>query len=119
MIWEATMFSSHNNLDNLIAIVDYNRLQGFGTTDEILNLEPLNEKFQSFGWSTISINGHDMQEIIKALNSLPFKLKKPSVIIANTIKGKGVKSMENELHSHYEILTQSRYQEIIDELNNN
>jgi len=116
MIWEATMFSSHNHLDNLVGIIDYNRLQGFGTTDEILNLDPLNEKFDSFGCSTTTINGHNMEEIINVFNKLPLKKNKPSIIIANTIKGKGIKSMENKLHSHYEVLTKNRYDEIMREL---
>ncbi len=116
MIWEAVMFSSHNKLDNLIAIIDYNRLQGFGTTDEILSLDPLKDKFQSFGWYANEINGHNMKEIINSLSILPLKKNKPSVIIANTIKGKGVKSMENKIHSHYEVLSESRYDEIMEEL---
>ena len=116
MIWEACMFSSHNKLDNLIAIIDYNRLQGFGTTDEILNLDPLDKKFNAFGWKTEVINGHNIDEIISIMQSLPLKTSIPTAIIANTIKGKGVKSMENKLHSHYEILTKERYEEIINEL---
>lgn len=116
MIWEATMFSSHNHLDNLVGIIDYNRLQGFGTTDEILNLDPLNEKFDSFGCSTTTINGHNMEEIINVFSKLPLKKNKPSIIIANTIKGKGIQSMENKLHSHYEVLTKNRYDEIMREL---
>ena len=116
MIWEACMFSSHNKLDNLIAIIDYNRLQGFGTTDEILNLDPLDKKFNAFGWKTEVINGHNIDEIISIMQSLPLKTSIPTAIIANTIKGKGVKSMENKLHSHYEILTKERYKEVLSEL---
>ncbi len=116
MIWEACMFSSHNKLDNLIAIIDYNRLQGFGTTDQILNLDPLDKKFESFGWKTKVINGHNIEEIISTMRSLPLEKNNPTVIIANTIKGKGIKSMENKLHSHYEILTKERYKEVLGEL---
>ena len=118
MIWEALMFSSHKKLNNLIAIVDYNRLQGFGTTDEVMNLDPLADKFISFGWSTFTIDGHHMSEIVQVFNSLRNR-DQPTIIIAKTIKGKGIKSMENKLHSHYEVLTDDRYNIVIEELNKN
>jgi len=116
MVWEAAMFASHHKLDNLIAIVDYNKLQGLGTTSDILNLNSLLEKFCSFGWNVKEINGNNINEIIKAMNSLPYKKDMPSMIIANTIKGKGIPSLENKLHSHYEVLTKERYKQTIKEL---
>ena len=118
MIWEAVMFSSHHKLDNLICIIDYNNLQGYGTTDSVLNLEPLINRFNSFGWSTFSVDGHNIKKLLSILNnSLDIK-DKPTAIIAKTIKGKGVKSMENKLHSHYEVLSKNRYEQIIQDLEN-
>jgi transketolase len=84
-IWEAIMFAPHKNLDNLTMIVDYNKLQGYGKTNEVINLEPLNEKLKSFNWEVIEIDGHNLEEIEKALIS---KSNKPKAIIAHTVKGK-------------------------------
>ena len=119
MVWEAVMFSGHHKLDNLIAIIDYNGLQGFGTTNNVLDLEPLDEKFKSFNWEVKKIDGHNMQDILNTFNNLPFNRNKPNVIIAKTIKGKGVKSMENKLSSHYEVLSEQRFKELLKELENN
>ena len=100
----------HNKLDNLFVIIDYNKLQGFGSTYKILNLEPLKSKFQSFNWNVDQVDGHNVKQIIKSLNKLNKKKnKKPNLIIANTIKGKGVKFMENKFESHYEVLDTSKY----------
>ena len=113
MIWEASLFASHQKLDNLIAIIDYNKLQGFGSTTEILDLYPLKEKFQSFGWNTQEVNGHDISSIINTTNKMFAEKNKPNLIIANTIKGKGIASMENKFESHYEVLDKTKYLEII------
>ena len=113
MIWEAAMFAGHQKLDNLVAIIDYNKLQGFGTTTEILDLYPLKEKFQSFGWNTQEVNGHNIVSIINTANEMFAKKNKPNLIIANTIKGKGIASMENKFESHYEVLDKTKYLEII------
>ena len=119
-IWESVMFASHQNLGNLFIIVDQNKLQGLGKTNEVINMESLSNKFESFGCEVHSVNGHDFHELdqvffktIQNINS-----KKPKVIIASTVKGKGVKSMEGQLSSHYETLTQNRYEEIIKDLAN-
>ena len=98
--WEAMMFASHHKLDNLVAIVDYNKLQIMGTTSEVMNLEPLSEKWRSFGWEVKEIDGHNFQEIFPVLEHIPFKKDKPSCIIAHTVKGKGVSFMENQLRWH-------------------
>jgi len=116
MVWEAAMFASHHKLDNLIAIVDFNNLQGLGTTSEILSLNSLSEKFCSFGWNVSEINGNNIKEIIEEMNLVPYKKDMPNMIIANTVKGKGIPSLENKLHSHYEVLTKERYGQIIKEL---
>lgn len=99
--WEAAMFASHHKLDNLIAIIDYNKLQAFGRTEEVLNLEPFKDKWIAFGWSVKEVDGHDFKELIKVLKGVPFNKNKPSAIIAHTVKGKGISFMENKLEWHY------------------
>lgn len=100
-VWEAAMFAAQYKLDNLIAIIDRNKLQAFGWTEEVVKLEGLKDKWSSFGWAVKEIDGHNFSEIEKTLTQLPFIKSKPSVIIANTIKGKGVSFMENQLAWHY------------------
>ena len=99
--WEAVLFASHHGLSNLIAIVDYNKMQALGTVKEVLDLEPLVEKWQAFGWAVREIDGHNFEQIENALLSVPFEPEQPSCIIAHTIKGKGVSFMENQLIWHY------------------
>lgn len=99
--WEAILFAAHHKLDNLVAIIDYNKIQSIGTVKETLNLEPFADKFISFGWEVKMVDGHNTDELKKALSSLPLKKDKPSVIIANTIKGKGVSFMEHKVLWHY------------------
>ena len=89
-IWETAMFASQQKLDNLIAILDYNHLQGFGRAEEVINLEPLVDKWQAFGWSVKELDGHNFKEIIQVFDRVPLKKNKPNMIIANTVKGKGV-----------------------------
>ncbi len=112
-IWEAIMFAPHKNLDNLTMIVDYNKLQGYGKTNEVINLEPLNEKLKSFNWEVIEIDGHNLEEIEKALIS---KSNKPKAIIAHTVKGKGVSYMENEFVWHYKSPNNEQLEQAIKEL---
>ncbi|WP_416652689.1 transketolase [Candidatus Pseudothioglobus sp. Uisw_086] len=97
-VWEAIMLAPQKKLDNLILIIDYNKLQSYGRTNEIINLEPLKEKFESFNWNAIEIDGHNFKEIEDALLQ---DTTKPKVIIANTIKGKGVSYMEDQFIWHY------------------
>ncbi len=99
--WEAILFASHHKLENLIGIIDYNKIQGFGDVSSIINIEPLIDKFYSFGWAVREINGHDSGEIFNSLAEAPFKEGKPSMLIAHTTKGKGVSFMENKLIWHY------------------
>ncbi|ACI21590.1 MULTISPECIES: transketolase [Thermodesulfovibrio] len=113
-VWEAIMFASHKKLNNLTLIVDYNKLQAFGKTNEVVNLEPLKDKFLAFNWYAIEINGHDFKEIEKALL---IKLDKPKAIIAHTIKGKGVSFMENKLEWHYKSPNKEQLQQALYELN--
>jgi transketolase len=94
-IWEAAMEAGHFKLDNLIGIVDRNRLQIDGWVKDVMNVEPLEEKYRSFGWEVATINGHDMQQVVEALEKANSGCGKPTVIIADTVKGKGVSFMEN------------------------
>jgi transketolase len=99
--WEACMFASHHRLDNLVAIIDYNKLQSLTTIAETLALEPLAMKLSAFGWSVREVDGHNHDELTTALASAPWEAGKPSVLIAHTTKGKGVSFMENSVQWHY------------------
>ncbi len=99
--WEALMFASHHHLDNLTAIIDYNKLQSLDTVANTLALEPLEAKLSAFGWSVRQIDGHDHLQLEPALSSTPWELGKPSVLIAHTTKGKRVSFMENQIRWHY------------------
>lgn len=100
--WEAALFAPHHRLDNLVAIVDYNKIQSLGRVDEVLALEPLGAKWESFGWSVQEIDGHDFSQIGESLRGVPLAAGKPSCIIAHTVKGKGVRFMEDRLAWHYQ-----------------
>ena len=98
-IWEAALCAAHNRINNLIAIIDYNKLQINGFVNDIVNLEPLADKWKAFGWNVEIVDGHDVLSIISAIQSSN-NANKPTVIIANTIKGKGVSFMENNYIWH-------------------
>jgi len=115
-VWEAALFASHHKLDKLTAIIDYNKIQAFGETNKVLNLEPLKDKWESFGWSVKEIDGHNLDEIEETLKNVPFEKDKPSLIIAHTIKGKGVSFMENQLAWHYKSPTKEQYEQALKEL---
>jgi len=95
LVWEAAMSSAHYNLDNLVAIVDWNGLQIDGKNDDVMTVKPIDKKFESFGWNVISIDGHDIGQIMDALAQAREFKGKPTAIIAKTIKGKGVSFMED------------------------
>lgn len=99
--WEAIMLAGHLKLDNLVAIVDYNKIQSFGLVKDVLNLEPFGDKWRANHWEAVEIYGHDFKQIIHALSNTPSKSGRPTVVIANTVKGKGVRFMENKLEWHY------------------
>ncbi|HHX86594.1 MAG TPA: transketolase, partial [Firmicutes bacterium] len=99
-VWEAAMTSSHYRLDNLTAFLDYNGLQIDGPTDRVKNLEPLADKWRSFGWNVLSVNGHSFPEILAAVEKARSCQGQPSMIIAETVKGKGVSFMENRVEWH-------------------
>ncbi|MCP4265441.1 MAG: transketolase [Candidatus Brocadiaceae bacterium] len=100
-IWEAAMFASHHKLDNLTAIVDFNKQQAMDYLDKIIGIEPFAEKWRAFGWEVKEVDGHDFDRLHDLFNSCPFVKGKPSLIIAHTTKGKGVSFMENDPLWHY------------------
>jgi transketolase len=99
--WEPALFAPHHKLDNLTVIIDYNKIQSFGRVKEVVNLDPLAEKWRAFGWAVQEIDGHDLGAIEKTLTSIPFETDHPSCVVAHTIKGKGVSFMEDKLLWHY------------------
>lgn len=99
--WEAALFAGHHRLENLVAIVDYNKIQSLGRVDEVLGLEPLAQKWRAFGWHTVEIDGHDCAAIGEALRQAPAVLGLPTCIVAHTLKGKGVSFMQDSLLWHY------------------
>lgn len=100
--WEAILFAAHQKLDNLVAIVDYNKIQSFGSVEEVMNLEPLADKFRAFNWSVHEVDGHDLEALSKTLRGAKAdRSGKPKCVVAHTIKGKGVSFMEQELAWHY------------------
>lgn len=100
IVWEAAMFASHYQLDNLVAVVDNNNLQIDGKISDVMSPYPIDEKFKAFGWHVININGHDFNEMEKAFNEAETVMQKPTVIIMRTTKGKGVDYMENSIDWH-------------------
>ena len=99
-IWESAMTASKFKLNNLVAIVDYNKIQLSGKVKDIKPLDPLVVKWKSFGWNVIEIDGHDFKQIVLAFNKARKTKHKPTVIIANTVKGKGVRFMQNKWEWH-------------------
>lgn len=115
-IWEAALFAPHHHLDNLVAIVDYNKIQSFGTVKEVLDLHPLAEKWRSFRWSVRELDGHDHGKIHEALSAAPLEEGRPTAVIAHTVKGKGVSFMENELAWHYKSPSREQLNQALAEL---
>jgi len=99
--WEAILFAGHHRLTNLVAVLDYNKIQSLDAVDKTLRLEPLADKFRAFGWAALEIDGHDVNALRGALSSVPLEPDKPTAIIAHTIKGKGVSWMEGKVLWHY------------------
>jgi len=114
--WEAAMAASRFGLDNLVAIVDRNRLQLDGFTEDVMGLEPLVDKWRAFGWSVREIDGHDMGQVVKALSDLPEEKGKPTVILSGTVKGKGISFLENQASCHYRSLTAEEFSKAVEEL---
>ncbi len=116
--WEALLSAAHYKLDNLTAIVDRNNLQITGKTEDICAIEPLEAKFSAFGWSVKAVDGHDIEELTNVLSDIPFEGDKPNMIIANTIKGKGVSFIENNHSWHHHVPDNQQYEQAQTELDN-
>jgi transketolase len=116
-IWEAAMFAGHHKLGNLVAIVDNNQLCIDGFVKDVMNVEPIDERFASFGWVTRTIDGHDFDEILDTMSDLPRSADgAPQLIVAKTIKGRGVKRMELSTHWHVGNLVGQDYEDVLNEL---
>ncbi|WP_445668956.1 transketolase [Niallia sp. FSL R7-0648] len=115
-VWEAAMAASQYKLDNLVGIVDRNRLQITGSTDDVMSNEPLDKKWESFGWDVIEVDGNDIAELVQVFHSIPKTEGKPTIILANTIKGKGISFAENEAGWHHHVPSQEEYELAMKEL---
>ncbi len=115
-VWEAAMFAASYRLDNLTAIIDANSLQAIERTEKVIPMEPFTAKWEAFGWKAREIDGHNMRQIIETLNALPFETGKPSVIIARTVKGRGVSFMENEIMWHARPTSEAEYEQALEEI---
>ena len=114
--WEAIMLAGQHHWDNLIMLVDYNRLQALGRSEDIINLEPLTDKLEMFGWRAIEADGHDVDDIESALSTFPFEEGRPSAVVFRTVKGKGVSFMEDNYKWHYGGLTAELLAQAIKEI---
>ena len=114
--WEAVLFAAHHHLDNLIAIIDYNKIQSLDTVADTLALEPFADKWRSFGWQVQEVDGHNHHQLQSELSSVPLEPECPSVIICHTVKGKGVSFMENTVLWHYRIPKGDEYAAALKEL---
>jgi transketolase len=114
--WEAMMFAAHHQLDNLVAIVDYNKFQSLTTIEKTLRIEPLAEKARAFGWAVREVDGHDHAEMANLLKFTQWEKSRPSFLIANTTKGKGVSFMENSIEWHYKTPTAEQLAQALKEV---
>jgi transketolase len=117
-IWEAAMTASHYKIDNLCGVVDYNGLQIDGPVEEVMNINPVHDKWEALGWHVIDIDGHDMESIVRALDEAENTKGRPSVIIANTTKGKGSSIFEDKVEFHGVTPTQEEFDKAVKEINN-
>ena len=116
-VWEAALSAPRFGLEHLLAIVDYNRMQAAGRVDDVVPLDPLADKWRAFRWNVLEIDGHDMGAIVAALDGLPAATG-PTVLIANTIKGKSVPGVEGTTRAHYTMLTDDEVQQTLASLEN-
>lgn len=116
LVWESAMSSAHYKLDNLVAFVDWNGLQIDGNNDDVMTVKPIDKKFESFGWNVISIDGHDFNQITEALDAARKFKGKPTMIIAKTVKGKGVSFMEGNAGWHGKAPNEEEAKKAIEEL---
>ena len=116
IIWEAAMSAAHYKLENMIAFLDYNGLQIDGEVESVMNINPIEDKFKTFGWNVITIDGHDFDQIFAALDMAKDTVDKPTMIIAKTIKGKGVSFMENQASWHGSAPSEEQLEQALSEL---
>ncbi|MCL6572444.1 MAG: transketolase [Bacillus sp. (in: Bacteria)] len=115
-IWEGAMAAAQYKLDNLVAIIDRNRLQITGSTEDVMGLEPLGDKWRSFGWEVVEVDGNDIEQLVKVFATTPRVAGKPTMIVANTVKGKGISFSENQVAWHHKVPTEEQFNLAIDEL---
>lgn len=116
LVWEAAMAASHHRLDNLTAIIDLNGMTIDGPIEQITAIEPIREKWEAFGWSVTEIDGHNLEQIVSSLESVPYHRNIPTVVLARTIKGKGISFMENQHQWHSGSLTPEQLEKVRSEL---
>lgn len=114
--WEAAMAGAHYKLDNLVGIIDRNRLQISGSTEDVMGLEPLEDKWTAFGWNVVSIDGNDMEALLQAFRAIPETFGKPTLVMANTVKGKGVSFAENVPAWHHHVPDDEQLERALTEL---
>ena len=114
--WEPALFAGHHGLDNLVAIIDFNKIQSLAPVADTLALEPLAAKWSSFGWAVREVDGHDHGALARLLHAIPFEPGKPSCLIAHTVKGKGVSFMENTVLWHYRVARGVEFEQALAEL---
>lgn len=115
-VWEAAMAGAHYKLDNLIGIVDRNRLQISGSTEDVMGLDPLEDKWAAFGWNVVTIDGNDIDALVDTFEAIPSVSGKPTLVMANTVKGKGVSFAENVPHWHHHVPSDEELEKAINEL---
>lgn len=115
-VWEAAMAGAHYKLDNLVAIVDRNKLQISGCTEDVMRLESLEDKWTSFGWNVVPVDGNNVEELQKLFRELPKVKGKPTLVMAYTTKGKGISFMENEAKWHHGVPSEEQFKQALKEL---
>jgi transketolase len=115
-VWEGAMAASHYKLDNLVAFIDRNRLQITGSTEDVMSLEPFGEKWRAFGWEVVEVDGNDIEQLVEVLEGAPKTAGKPTLIVANTVKGKGISFAENVAKWHHHVPSKEEYQLAMEEL---
>lgn len=114
--WESALFAGHHKLDNLTVVLDYNKIQSFGRTDEVMKLEPLVQKWEAFGFDVQEVDGHDFTALEKAFSVIPARNGKPKIILCHTVKGKGIKKVEDTVESHYHKVTDEEFKAFTQEI---
>lgn len=114
--WEAILFAQHHKLDNLVAVIDYNKIQSLDSVENTIRLEPLTDKWRAFGWNVVEVDGHNPTELENTFSDLPMGSGKPTCVIAHTTKGKGVSFMENTVLWHYRTAKDEEFNKALKEL---